>query len=272
MNLARQGGGGHRRRRRDRPLDRAAARGRGRARGCAGHPARDRSEERRAGGRRRLAVVCDVSATAPPSTPRSRASRPSSARSRSWSTTRARSAWTTCGASSRWSRIQREEALNGGVKTPLDALVRLTDEEWRRMLAIHLDGTFYCTRAAVSLHGPARPRRRREHVLDLRPGRLHRAPALLGRQGRDPRLHQGRGQGADRAGHPRQRGRARARRARTRCRARSTRSARRSRTPRRPAAWPSRQEIAATVAFLASDDAGYFVGQILSPNGGLVTA
>jgi 3-oxoacyl-[acyl-carrier protein] reductase len=44
---------------------------------------------------------------------------------------------------------QREEALNGGVKTPLDALVRLTDEEWRRMLAIHLDGTFYCTRAAV---------------------------------------------------------------------------------------------------------------------------
>ena len=45
--------------------------------------------------------------------------------------------------------IQREEALNGGVKTPLDALVRLTDEEWRRMLAIHLDGTFYGTRAAV---------------------------------------------------------------------------------------------------------------------------
>ena len=44
---------------------------------------------------------------------------------------------------------QREEALNGGVKTPLDALVRLTDEEWRRMLAIHLDGTFYGTRAAV---------------------------------------------------------------------------------------------------------------------------
>src|ERR1044072_7092855 len=50
--------------------------------------------------------------------------------------------------------IQRKEALNGGVKTPLDALVRLTDDEWRRMLAIHLDGTFYCTRAAVSYMGP----------------------------------------------------------------------------------------------------------------------
>jgi len=34
----------------------------------------------------------------------------------------------------------------------------------------------------------------------------------------------------------------------------------------------TRAEIAATVAFLASDDAAYFVGATLSPNGGLVTA
>ena len=32
------------------------------------------------------------------------------------------------------------------------------------------------------------------------------------------------------------------------------------------------EEIAATVAFLASDEAGYFVGATLSPNGGLLTA
>jgi NAD(P)-dependent dehydrogenase (short-subunit alcohol dehydrogenase family) len=32
------------------------------------------------------------------------------------------------------------------------------------------------------------------------------------------------------------------------------------------------EEIAATVAFLASDDAGYYVGATLGPNGGLVTA
>ena len=65
--------------------------------------ARDRS--RRASSWRvagyRSSATCP---TAPRSTPRWRASRPSSARSRSWSTTRARSAWTTCAASSRWSR------------------------------------------------------------------------------------------------------------------------------------------------------------------------
>jgi 3-oxoacyl-[acyl-carrier protein] reductase len=37
---------------------------------------------------------------------------------------------------------QRAEAAAGGVTTALEALVRLTDEEWRRMLAIHPDGTF----------------------------------------------------------------------------------------------------------------------------------
>src|SRR3954469_6272708 len=46
---------------------------------------------------------------------------------------------------------QREEAARGRVETPLDALVRLSDEEWRRIFAVHLDGTFYCTRAAVRL-------------------------------------------------------------------------------------------------------------------------
>src|SRR4051794_16945054 len=44
---------------------------------------------------------------------------------------------------------QREEAATGRVVTPLDALVRLTDDEWRRLFAVHVDGTFYCTRAAV---------------------------------------------------------------------------------------------------------------------------
>ena len=36
----------------------------------------------------------------------------------------------------------------------LDVTVSMTDEEWRRVLAVHLDGTFYCTRAALRFMGP----------------------------------------------------------------------------------------------------------------------
>src|SRR5262245_53561099 len=38
---------------------------------------------------------------------------------------------------------QLSEAATG-VTTALDATVQLTDDEWRRMLSIHLDGTFFC--------------------------------------------------------------------------------------------------------------------------------
>ena len=46
---------------------------------------------------------------------------------------------------------------------------------------------------------------------------------------------------------------------------------RRSGSGRRSGASAAAEEIAGTVAFLASDDAGFFVGETLSPNGGLVT-
>src|SRR3954462_12719388 len=54
--------------------------------------------------------------------------------------------------------VQRQEALAGEGRTPLDALVRLSDDEWRQLLAVHLDGTFFCTRAAAGLVGPRGPR------------------------------------------------------------------------------------------------------------------
>ena len=43
-----------------------------------------------------------------------------------------------------------EQVMSGrGQETPLDATATLDDAAWRRMLAVHLDGTFFCTREAL---------------------------------------------------------------------------------------------------------------------------
>jgi 3-oxoacyl-[acyl-carrier protein] reductase len=44
-----------------------------------------------------------------------------------------------------------EIGAGGPVRTHLDFTVEETDASWRRMLAVHLDGTFYCSRAALRL-------------------------------------------------------------------------------------------------------------------------
>jgi 3-oxoacyl-[acyl-carrier protein] reductase len=46
---------------------------------------------------------------------------------------------------------QAELAKEGKIKTALEATQNLTDEEWNRMLGIHLNGTFYCTREALKI-------------------------------------------------------------------------------------------------------------------------
>ena len=50
---------------------------------------------------------------------------------------------------------QTEEAQRGGPPaTFIDATANTTDAAWRRMLAVHVDGTFYCCREALRLMNP----------------------------------------------------------------------------------------------------------------------
>ena len=166
---------------------------------------------------------------------------------------------------------QRAEAVDGEVTTPLDALVRLTDDEWRRMLAIHLDGTFYCTRAAARSMAP----RGRGVIVNMSSicglegctGHPHYSAAkaaILGftKAVAKELIVQGVRVNAVAPGHVGT--------ATLQGEVSEERRALAASTPAGRLAVP--EEIAGTVAFLASDDAGYFVGAVLSPNGGLVTA
>jgi 3-oxoacyl-[acyl-carrier protein] reductase len=153
---------------------------------------------------------------------------------------------------------------------PLDALVRLPDDEWRRMLAVHLDGTFFGTRAAAASMAP----RGRGSIVNIASvcgiegctGYPHYSAAKAGILGFTRAVAKElAAQGvrvnavapgfidtdaSQRIDNP-------------------VRQAQRERTPLGRFGTP--QEIAATVAFLASDDAAFFVGATLSPNGGIVT-
>ena len=50
---------------------------------------------------------------------------------------------------------QAEEIAAGGpITTHIDRTVNLSDDQWGRMLAVHLDGTFFCCREGLRIMGP----------------------------------------------------------------------------------------------------------------------
>ena len=161
------------------------------------------------------------------------------------------------------------ELLSGqGGQTHLDVTQNLSDESWRRMLAVHLDGTFYCTREALRLMS----RKNRGAIVNL--------SSVAALTGLEVVPHYSAAKGAILAF--------------TRAVARDVasrgirvnaicpgyidtpmtermspliRTAVIARTPLRRTGEP--HEVAATALFLASDDSSFFTGQWLSPNGGL---
>lgn len=166
---------------------------------------------------------------------------------------------------------QQAEQVVGPVKTPLDALVRLTDEEWRFVLSIHLDGTFYGTRAAVR----RMVQRRTGSVINMASvcgiegctGHPHYSAAKAGvlgftRATAKEVILQGIRVNAVAPGFIDT--------TRTKADVGVAREVNVERTPAGRLGTP--EEVAATVAFLASDDAAFFVGATISPNGGLITA
>jgi 3-oxoacyl-[acyl-carrier protein] reductase len=166
---------------------------------------------------------------------------------------------------------QQAEALEGKVTTPLDALVRLTDDEWRFVLSVHLDGTFYGTRAAVRRMAP----RGSGVIINMASicgiqgctGHPHYSAAKAGVLGFTKAtakevIVQGIRVNAVAPGFIDT--------SRTRAQVGAARNVNVASTP--AGRLGTAEEIAATVAFLASDDASFFVGATISPNGGLVTA
>ena len=193
------------------------------------------------------------------------------ARSRSLSTTRGRSGSNTSGGSRRCSSDSAQEiAASGCAQTPLEALARLTDEEWRSLLAVHLDGTFHGTRAAAR----AMASRGVGVIVNMASicglegctGHPHYSAAKAGilgftRSVAKELIVQGIRVNAVAPGFVDTR--------RLKGSLGAGRQAELARTPLGRLGTP--EEIAAAVAFLAADDAAYFVGATLSPNGGLLT-
>ena len=167
------------------------------------------------------------------------------------------------------SEARMGELMGGGpVTTHWDLTQEMSDEVWHRMIGVHLNGTFFCTREALKLMS----RRNRGAIVNL--------SSVAALMGLETVPHYSAAKGGILA--------------LTRAVAREvgsrgirvnaicpgfidtpmtqtisplSRKAVLSRTPLGRLAEP--REVAATALFLVSDDASFFTGQWLSPNGGL---
>jgi 3-oxoacyl-[acyl-carrier protein] reductase len=162
------------------------------------------------------------------------------------------------------------EMMTGVVETHWDITQHLSDEAWGRMLAVHLNGTFYCTREALKIMSRANR------------GAIVNISSVAGLMGLEVAPHYGAAK-AGILGFTRSVARevaSRGIRVNAICPGfidtplleplpPVTRLLAERQTPMARIGRP--EEIAAAAAFLASDEASFITGQWLSPNGGLLT-
>jgi 3-oxoacyl-[acyl-carrier protein] reductase len=161
------------------------------------------------------------------------------------------------------------EVVSGqGIRTHLDVTERMSDEAWHRMIGVHLNGTFFCTREALRLMSP----KSRGAIINL--------SSVAALMGLETVPHYSAAKGGILAftrAVAREVG-SRGIRVNAVCpgyidtpmtapMSELVRKAVLARTPL--GRWGEPEEIAATAAFLASDDASFITGQWISPNGGL---
>jgi 3-oxoacyl-[acyl-carrier protein] reductase len=160
----------------------------------------------------------------------------------------------------------------GGIRTQWDITSEMSDEAWIRLIGVHLNGTFFCTREALKL------------MAAKNQGAIINMSSIAALIGAETIPHYSAAKGAilsftravakevasrnirvnaicpgwidtplaDQAFSP---------------------TVKRVLLTRIPMARPGQpREVAMTALFLASDDSSYFTGQWLSPNGGLVTS
>jgi 3-oxoacyl-[acyl-carrier protein] reductase len=166
------------------------------------------------------------------------------------------------------SEARMRELMSGlGIQTHWDVTQEMTDEMWSRMLAVHLNGTFFCTREALKLMS----RRNRGAIVNI---------SSVAAWGLETVPHYSAAKGGILAFT-----RAVAREVGTRgIRVNAIcpgyietpmtaglspmiRAAIKARTPLGRTGEP--RDVALTALFLASDDSAFYTGQWLSPNGGL---
>lgn len=161
-----------------------------------------------------------------------------------------------------------ERMMGGGVQTHWDITQNITDEEWRGLLGVHLNGTFFCTREALKLMS----KKNRGSIINMSSvAALHGIPMAS---------HYGAAKGGILSFTRSLALEVSSRNIRvnaicpgwidtpmTQDFSPMMKMAIASQIPLSRFGQP--EDVASTALFLASDDSSYFTGQWLSPNGGL---